>query len=224
MAYYFFPSCKATAQFKEASKAARAYVKEHFGIAPTGCCRPNHKKLSPEDTALVVCNNCAAIIEENTEATIRFLWDVIDQDDDFPFPDYHGEKMTLQDCWVSFEKRYLQETVRSLLRKMNIGIVELEENFESTKFCGVNLLAPCTESNAKLAHKRYVEQFPHMFTPMEPEEQVKHFRKHCEQIETEKVVCYCKFCTDGINMGGKKGIHLLELLFPTPAADETLKQ
>ena len=224
MAYYFFPSCKATAQFKEASKAARAYVKEHFGIAPIGCCRPNHKKLSPEDTALVVCNNCAAIIEENTEASIQFLWDIIDQDEAFPFPDYRGEKMTLQDCWISFEKRYLQETVRSLLRKMNIGIVELEENFESTKFCGVNLLAPCTESNAKLAHKRYVEQFPHMFTPMEPEEQVKHFRKHCEQIETEKVVCYCKFCTDGINMGGKKGIHLLELLFPTPAADETLKQ
>lgn len=49
---------------------------------------------------------------------------------------------------------------------------------------------------------------------MKPEEQVSHFKKHCEQIQTEKVVCYCKFCTDGINMGGKKGIHLLELLFP----------
>lgn len=32
MAYYFFPSCKATAQFKEASKAARAYVKEQMDI------------------------------------------------------------------------------------------------------------------------------------------------------------------------------------------------
>ncbi len=219
MAYYYFPSCKATAQFKEASQKARLYVNEKFGIAPIGCCRPHHKKLTSEDTALIVCNNCAAIIEENTKASIKFLWQIIDQDSDFQFPDYHGEKMTIQDCWISFEKRYVQDTVRSLLHKMNIKVVELEENFESTKFCGVNLLSPCTASNATLVHKRYVEQFPHMFTPMEPAEQVEHFRKHCEQIETEKVVCYCKFCTDAINMGGKKGIHLLELLFPTVEED-----
>ena len=214
MAAYFFPSCKATAQFKEASKAARAYVNQKYGIAPIGCCRPNHKKLTAADTALVVCNNCAAIIEENTEATIEFLWQAIDRDPDFPFPDYHGEKMTIQDCWVAFEKRHVQDAVRSLLRKMNIEIVELEENYEKTKFCGVNLLSPCTESNAALAHKRYVEQFPHMFTPMEPEEQVKYFQKHCTQIETEEVVCYCKFCTGAINTGGKHGIHILSCCFP----------
>ena len=139
--------------------------------------------LTSEDTALVVCNNCAAIIEENTQADIQFLWQVIDNDPDFQFPDYHGEKMTIQDCWVSFEKRYVQDTVRSLLKKMNIEAVELSENYEKTKFCGVNLLSPCTESNAMLAHKRYVEQFPHMFTPMKPEEQVSHFKKHCEQLQ-----------------------------------------
>ena len=117
MAYYFFPSCKATAQFKEASKAARQYVNQKFNILPIGCCRPNHKKLTADDTALVVCNNCAAIIEENTESKIEFLWQIIDSDPDFTFPDYHGERMTVQDCWVSFEKRYLQDTVRSLIKK-----------------------------------------------------------------------------------------------------------
>lgn len=214
MSFYYFPSCKATAQFKDASAKARKYIKDKYGIAPIGCCRPNHKKLAADDTAIVVCNNCAAIIEENSEASIQFLWQVIDEDNSFVFPDYSGEKMTIQDCWIAFEKRSVQDTVRSLLRKMNITVVELEENYESTKFCGVNLLSPCTKSNAELAHKRYVEDFPHMFTPMEPTEQVEHFQKHCAQIKTEKVVCYCKFCTDAINMGGKKGIHLLELLFP----------
>lgn len=214
MAYYFFPGCKVTAQFKDASKTAREYINQKFGIKSIGCCRPNHKKLTAEDTAIVVCNNCAAIMEENTDAEIKFLWQVIDQDPEFPFPDYHGEKVTVQDCWVAFEKRDVQDTVRSLLRKMNIQPVELEENYEKTKFCGVNLLSPCTESNAALAHKRYVEQFSYMFTPMGPDEQVEHFRKHCEQIKTDKTVCYCKFCTDAINMGGKQGIHLLELLFP----------
>lgn len=160
----------------------------------------------------------AAVIDENTDAQIQSLWQVIDQDPDFPFPDYHGEEMTIQDCWIAFEKRPIQDAVRSLMRKMNIDAVELEENYEKTKFCGVNLLSPCTESNAQLVHKRYVEQFPHMFTPMEPDEQIAHFHEHCEQVETDKVVCYCKFCTDGINMGGKQGLHLIELLFPTEAA------
>ena len=31
MATYFFPSCKVTAQFRQASKEARAYVKERIG-------------------------------------------------------------------------------------------------------------------------------------------------------------------------------------------------
>ena len=214
MAYLYFPSCKVRAQYKDASKRAAEYVQRRLGVAPIGCCRPNHTKLTENDTSVVVCNNCAAIIEENTDARIEFLWQVIDQDPDFPFPDYRGEEMTIQDCWVSFEKRYVQDAVRSLLKKMNIRIVELEENYEKTKFCGVNLLAPCTESNAKLAHRRYVEQFPHMFTPMDKEAQVAHFRKHCEQIRTERAVCYCKFCAEGINLGGKQGVHLIELLFP----------
>ena len=155
MAFYYFPSCKATAQFKDASRKAREYVKGKYGITPVGCCRPNHKKLTADDTAIVVCNNCAAIIEENTDAAIDFLWQIIDRDPDFPFPDYHGEEMTIQDCWIAFEKRDVQNAVRSLLRKMNIRIVELEENYEKTKFC-----------------------------------------------------------MDAINMGGKKGVHLLEMLFP----------
>ena len=74
-----------------------------------------------------MCNNCAAIIEENTDASIDFLWQIIDRD-----PDYHGEEMTIQDCWVAFEKRHVQDAVRSLMRKMNIKIVELQENYEKT--------------------------------------------------------------------------------------------
>lgn len=214
MAAQFFPSCKVTAQFKEASRLAAQYVERRFGISPIGCCRTNHRKLESGDQAIVVCNNCAAIIEENTSARIVSLWEVIDQDDGFVFPDHHGERVSVQDCWIAFERRNVQDAVRSLLGKMNFAVVELDEHHERTKFCGVNLLSPCTKSNAALAPGRYVERFPHMFTPMEPDAQAAHFREHCARIGTDRVVCYCKFCTDGINMGGKEGIHIIELLFP----------
>ena len=215
MAKVFFPSCKAKASYKNASVRLQKYIESKLDVELAGCCRVGHQKLTQEDTAIVVCNNCSAIIEESSNAgNIEFVWNVIDNDSDFLFPDYHGEKMTIQDCWVAFEKRELQNTIRSLMKKMNIEIIELEENFEKTKFCGINLLAPCTESNAKLAHKRYVEDGAYMFTPMTVNEQTEHFEKHCSQIKTDKVVCYCKFCTDAINQGGKVGIHVLDLLFP----------
>ncbi len=66
--------------------------------------------------------------------------------------------MTIQDCWLAVEKRHVQDAIRSLMRKMNIQVVELPENHEKTTFCGMNLTAECNPSNAKLAPKRYVEE------------------------------------------------------------------
>lgn len=215
MSFYYFPSCTVSEVYPNASRKAGQYIKEKYEIDPIGCCRPNYAALTPEDTAIVLCNNCAAILEENTEASILFLWQIIDRDPDFRFPDYHGEKMTIQDCWTAFEKREVQETVRSLLKKMNITVVEQKENFEATRFCGAKLLAPCSESNAKLAHQRYAVKYSHLFTPMEPEAQAEYLKKHCAGIETDKTVCYCATCTKGICMGGKRGSYLLELLFPS---------
>lgn len=212
---FFFPGCKVKATFPTESKKLEEYILKKYNIEPIGCCRIKHQVLVPHDTAIVVCNNCAAIIEENTKANIMSIYEIIDDDHEFTFPDYHGEKITIQDCWIAYEKRKVQEAVRSLLQKMNFSIVELSENYEKTKFCGVNLLSPCTESNAKLAHKRYVEDFPHMFTPMTEKEQINHFRNHCSQVKTERVVCYCRSCKEGIIMGGKQGVHMLELLFPS---------
>ena len=214
MATIFFSSCKATEQYKEPSKKAKEYVEQKLGIQPFGCCRPNHKKLTADDTAIVVCNNCTNIIDENTAANIVSLWEIIDADDNFAFPDYHEEKMTIQDCWYAHDRPGVQNAVRSVLKKMNIVPVELKENFEATKFCGTSLLAPCSKSNATLAPKRYVEKFSYMFTPLPPEKHAEYFSRHCEQIETDKVACYCRACTNAINMGGKQAFHLLELLFP----------
>lgn len=215
MATLYFGGCTPTADHPEASKKLAAYIKEKFQVDPVGCCRINHPKLTPEDTAIVVCNNCANIIDESGKADhIDFVWEIIDNDPDFVFPDYHGEKMTIQDCWMAVEKRNVQDAIRSLLKKMNIDVVELEENYEKTRYCGMNLAAPCTESNAKLAPKRYVQQYPHMFQPIPKEERPAHFKKYCEQFTTDKVVCYCRSCRNGLLMGGKQALHVLELLFP----------
>ncbi len=215
MANVFFPSCKISADYKDASAQLWAYLQSKMEIEKTGCCRVNHSKLTPEDTAIVVCNNCSHIIgESGNPKNIEFAWEIIDRDSEFQFPDYHGEKMTIQDCWLTNDKRHVQEAVRSLLSKMNIEIVELAENYEKTKFHGTSLTAPFKKNNIQLAPHRYLEVGKGMDTPMTEEEQKEYFAKYCEQIPTDKVVCYCASCIAGINKGGKQALHIIELLFP----------
>lgn len=193
MSKVFLPACKVKNRFQNPSEKLRTYLEEKEQVKTIGCCKAFCGRLSKEDTAVVVCNNCAAILEESSQVgNIRFVWEIIDRDDHFPFPDYHGERMTIQDCWRAYEKRNVQDAVRSLLRKMNIEAVELEKNF---------------------APRRYAADGAGMYRALSPKEQQLFLEDHCKGIDTKRTVCYCLSCLDGIQQGGKQAVHLLELLF-----------
>ncbi len=215
MSKLFLPSCKVKKQFGSASEKLKNYLEKTQAVETVGCCKVCCNKTTKEDTAVVICNNCAAIMEESSLVSkIEFVWEMIDHDDTFVFPDYHGESMTIQDCWRAYEKRNVQDAIRSLLRKMNIHVVELEENHERTTFCGADLLEECTNVEKKFAPNRYVVEGADMYHPIPKEEEDIWLKNYCKQIKTDTVVCYCMSCLDGIQRGGKKAVHLLELLFP----------
>ena len=71
------------------------------GVRVVGCCRPGHKALSGwNDTVITVCETCSIIIGENRPAAnVISLYEFIDSLPDFSFPDYKGERITLQDCY-----------------------------------------------------------------------------------------------------------------------------
>lgn len=214
MAEVFFPSCKILAACPKSSERLAAYIKEKLAVSPVGCCRKNYQRLTMQDTAVVICNNCAAIMEENaTVGKIEFVWEIIDADPGFAFPDYRGEDITIQDCWRAHDKRNVQDAVRSILRKMNFRVHELPENYGKTRFCGTTLLMPCPEASARLTPKRYVENARGIFRPMSEQAKKEWILDYCSRIETEKVACYCTECARGIREGGKEGLMLLDLLF-----------
>lgn len=215
MSKLFLPSCKVKSKYKYASEQMRKYLEAKEQVKTVGCCKVFCEKATDDDTAVVICNNCAAIMEESSSVKrIEFVWNIIDKDLNFPFPDYHGEKITIQDCWRAYEKREVQDAIRSLMRKMNIEIVELAENYEKAKFCGADLLEPCTDIEKKFAPRRYVVNGANMYKPMSKDAQDAYLKDYCGQITTDKVVCYCMACLDGVNRGGKQAVHLIELLFP----------
>jgi len=163
-----------------------------------------------------VCHNCAAIFQERMPEVKRLsLWELILNDTEFKFPNYSHEKMTLQDCWRSYDNRSEQETVRALLRKMSVDIVEQEENYEKTQFCGISLYAPSPKRNLDLAPKRFIGNANGKFIPLAKEEQLKLMQEHCRKINTNKVVAYCHYCVKGPKLGGKQAKHLASLLFDT---------
>ncbi len=234
----YVASCVFTQNYPELSIQIQKYLEQRFNMQIIRCCVPNYKikefedsmpdwmrqqwknlpsyqEFSNENTMIYVCHNCSAILQE-TQPQIKLLslWELILDDADFPFPDYHHEEMTIQDCWRSYDNRNEQEAVRSLLMKMNIDTVELEENYEKTQFCGISLYQPSPKRNLILAPERFVKNAEGKFFPHSDEEKLKLMHTYCRKIKTERVVAYCHYCVKGLKLGGKDAKHIAELLFP----------
>ena len=212
MAYVYIPSCKFTEFSPKASELLVRYMRGRYEAAVMGCCRSGHRNLERSDIAVTVCNTCQAIAAEDSPARVMSIFELIASDKEFPLPDMKGETMALQDCWRSCGCLAQHDAVRTILKRMDVDVVELPQNRDQSRFCGTTLLVGQPPENAQLAPKRFGTDAAGMFTPCAPDEQRRRMREHCAKIGPEKVVCYCVPCTKGIRLGGKHGIHLAELV------------
>ena len=234
---FYIASCVFTEEYPQLSKKIQNYIVERFQLPVIRCCVANYKVADfenrmPENyredwrkiehyknfpagsTMVSLCHNCAAIFEERHPEILRqSLWELILEDENFNYPNFDGEKITVQDCWRQKENRIEQNAVREILRRMNFQIVELEENFEKTKFCGYSLYQPQPPRNPKLAPKRFLHDAQGLFQEHSQQEKEILMREYCAKIPTEKVVTYCHYCARGLRLGGKKTFHLAQLLF-----------
>lgn len=207
----YFISCKINAAFPKQDERLMAYLQDHGNIGTVGCCR-DKEQLTLQEPALVICHTCASILEESGRTSdIAYVWEYIDKDPGFVFPDYQGEAITLQDCYMSKERTTVQEAVRSLLRKMNFKVVELEHNREQADFCGLRTQEPL-KANQELAPKHFCE--PGAITPLEAEARKAYLSDYVKRYQTARVVTNCGACRMAMKQGGANVVHLLELLFP----------
>ena len=214
---YYFPSCNFTKLRPETSEKVKRFMAS-AGFRVVGCCRPGHKALSGwSDTVVTVCETCSIIIGENCPAAkVISLYEFIDGLPDFPFPDYRGERITLQDCYRAKAKEAEKAAVRSVLRKMNVEIVELSGTEEEINFDGGFLFGHMRPDNFTLAPRRFAEIKKDM-QPRSPEEIRAWLQKYCQRFTAERVACYCNSCLTGLTQGlpeGKRAVHVAELLFP----------
>lgn len=218
MTRIYFPGCKIRAKYPEASRRMIELVREH-GMADevTGCCRTNHQSLRPEDTAVCICCNCMAMIDEDAaNERMDYLYALIDADPSFPLPDWSGLELSVQDCGRAWDRPELHDAVRSLLAKMNVRVTEAPDAREKTTFCGVSGLTPVPEQDASFAPRRYTVEAPArgLFANAERDAS-EAMREHAAHIPADVVACYCTACHDGLALGGKHAVNMIELVCGT---------
>ena len=143
------------------------------------------------DTVIYVCPTCALIMQEsNPSVKLKSIYEVVLECDSLPtkkkplsWVDLKKEKITVQDCWRSRNHPNLQATVREILEKMNASIVELENNFEHSDYCGSSLLQGPSPRYKTLAPNLFKDP---IFKPCSFEEQEKILSKHAEQYSKQK--------------------------------------
>lgn len=121
MARIFFPGCRIKNRYTAGSEKLAQYMQSRWGLSPVGCCKVDTELLSSDDTAVLICNNCSFELAKLGKDNPReFVYELIDSDESFPFPDYRGRKVAIQDCAHGYGKYNMDDTVRSLLGKMHI--------------------------------------------------------------------------------------------------------
>ncbi|MCI6639915.1 MAG: (Fe-S)-binding protein [Pygmaiobacter massiliensis] len=189
---YFNPGCAASLYKPQLPQLMLKLLWQHFGPVQLHsiCC--HHNPNLPKGSTII--NNCAGCDRRfrSLYPGIRTIsyWEVLDSLPDLSLPDYSGLTVSVQDSCSYRQKPQVHRAVRSLLRKMQIEIVESAFSGEHSICCGDN------------------------FYPYLPAEQVANLQKRrADQMPCDDVVVYCVSCVRSMTVGGKRAHYLPDLLF-----------
>jgi hypothetical protein len=199
MKTYFNPGCALSIYKPKAEAVLLRLLRDHCGEIELHkiCC---HHEPNVERGALIV-NVCAGCDKRFSTlhdgvSTISF-WEVMDKFDAFEYPDYKGFQMSLHDPCPIKGKPQVHKAVRSLLKKMNIEVVEAEFHAEASVCCGSS------------------------FFPSLPMDEVhEKMKERAVSMPRGNVAVYCVSCVKSMYIGGKTPRYLIDLLF----SEETLPQ
>lgn len=188
---YFNPGC-ALSVYKPASEVKiLQLLREYFGTVTLHnvCCK--HEPKLPHGATII--NNCAGCdrrfrsLYEGIQ-TIS-LWEVLNSIDHFPLPSHEGLTVSVHDPCSYRPKPQVHGSVRSLLKKMDVEIIE----------------APCSGTRSICCGDNF---YPRLSIERVTELQ----QKRAAQMPCEQVAVYCVSCINSMIIGSKKPRHLVDLV------------
>jgi Fe-S oxidoreductase len=187
----FAPGCALMLYKPELAEQLHGALTKLFGpmeVLQT-CCK--HDPKFTEATEIInVCPGCDKRFGSlYANATTISLWELLAESDEFSFPDYHGEAMTILDACPTREKPAIHAAIRTLLGRMNVQLTEPANTRTKSTCCGDSFYPqlPATQVNGLM-------------------------RKRTDKMPLEDVVVYCVSCIQSVAIGGKQPRYLPDLL------------
>lgn len=188
---YFNPGCGLSIYKPEMEERILDFLNKNYKEVELHkiCCH-HDPQLEAGSMIINVCAGCDRRFRSLYEGiTTKSLYEIIDELEGFPYPDYSGLKISVHDPCPIREKPQVHEAVRSILRKMNIEIVETEFHGTRSICCGDD------------------------FYPSLPIDQIQtHMHKRAQSMPCDEVCVYCISCIKSMHIGGKTPRHLLDLM------------
>ena len=143
-------------------------------------------------TIITACPNCYMTIKKfSPNLTIRSLYEVLPEVG-IPSRDHSAmPPAALHDPCPIRKEAAIHAGVRNLLEQMRYPFEEFGLNRTQTVCCG---------SGGMLEMIDYARALAKM-------------RLRCAQTECDVIISYCQTCVESLGKGGKRGLHLLDLIF-----------
>lgn len=195
MKYIFAPGCALTAYKPQLAEKLKTVITELYGPMETllTCCF-NRPPLQPDTCIITPCTTCAERYAQlYPECRTEFFLARLAESTTFPFPDYGGQTMSIQDTCSARSHPEFLDTIRRLLHRMNITLEEPQKSGSHAKCCG------------------------QVFYGKLPTEKVEaQMSKRAAEMPCEDVVVYCASCIMSMTVGGKRPRYIIDLLFGEP--------
>lgn len=199
---YFNPGCALSVYKPHLEEKILEILNKYFGKVQIHniCC--HHDPRLPEGATII--NNCAGCDRRYRTLykgikTIS-IWEILDGIENLPLPDYIGKCVSVHDSCSYRQKPQVHFAVRSLLKKMNIDIIESKYSGTESICCGDN------------------------FYPKISMEKISEFQKmRASQMPCKDVVVYCVSCIKSMTIGGKIAHHMADLLLNETTEPQELK-
>jgi hypothetical protein len=164
------------------------------------CCR-HEPALEPGTRVINTCAGCDKRYRELYPgiSTIS-VWEVLAADDEFPFPDYGGAEMTVQDACPTRTEPRVHAAVRRLAERMRIRVVEPAHTRTHAVCCGDSFFGLVDVGDVKAQMTRRAGSMPR-----------------------QDVIVYCVSCVKAMHIGGRRPRYLVDLLFGEETGPETFE-
>lgn len=192
MKQVFAPGCALVIYKPHLAKRIGGFLNEEIGAIDEHitCC--HHAPNLPKNTQIInVCAGCDRRYRSLYEgiSTVS-LWEVLAESQNFEFPNYDGMRMSIHDACPTRTEDRVHTAVRTLLRKMNIEVVEPRNTRKNAICCGDSFYGILPVDDMK-----------------------KQMKKRADEMACEDVAVYCVSCIKAMHIGGKTPRYLVDLLF-----------